>query len=139
MSEPIFREKSLEKVKSPDNLNEYIRVSNPGVWLLLAAIIALLLGFCIWGIFGQVRTVVQADVHCEQGTVVCHIPDSAAGQVRPGMTIIIEGHKGTIAEIELRANGQTTCTITMNEPLEDGIYDGTIEIESLRPITFLLN
>ena len=44
MSKPLFREKNLKKVNSPESLNDYVRVSNPGVWLLLAAVIALLAG-----------------------------------------------------------------------------------------------
>ena len=35
MNEEIFRKKSLDKVKSPENLDDYIRVSNPGVWLFI--------------------------------------------------------------------------------------------------------
>ena len=49
MSEEIFRKKSLDKVKSPENLDDYIQVSNPGVWLLLVSVIILLAGACVWG------------------------------------------------------------------------------------------
>ena len=37
MQNQLFREKSLEKVSSPEQLNDYIRVSNPGVWIAVAA------------------------------------------------------------------------------------------------------
>ena len=53
MGKQIFREENLKKVSSPDRLNDYIRVTNPSVWLLLAAIIVLLAGACVWGIFGN--------------------------------------------------------------------------------------
>ena len=49
MKESIYREKSLEKIKSPENLTDYIRVSNPGLWVLLAAILVLMIGAGIWG------------------------------------------------------------------------------------------
>lgn len=42
MNEQLFRKKSIERVNSPEQLNEHIRVANPGVWLVLAAVIALL-------------------------------------------------------------------------------------------------
>ena len=42
MSNPIFRKKSIEKVTSPEQINDYIRVSNPSVWMILAAVIVLL-------------------------------------------------------------------------------------------------
>ena len=41
MSEKLFRKQSLDKVTSPEQLNDYVRVSNPGVWMILAAVIIL--------------------------------------------------------------------------------------------------
>ena len=38
----IFRKKSLERVQSPEQLNDYIKVANPGVWLVLIAVIIFL-------------------------------------------------------------------------------------------------
>ena len=40
----LFREKSLEAVESPESLNDYMRVTSPGVWLVLAAVIVVLIG-----------------------------------------------------------------------------------------------
>ena len=31
----LFRKKSLERISSPEQLNEYVRVSTPSVWLVL--------------------------------------------------------------------------------------------------------
>lgn len=51
----IFREKSMERVSSPEQLNDYIRVTTPSVWLVLAAIILLLVGMLAWSVFGTVE------------------------------------------------------------------------------------
>lgn len=139
MSESVFREKSLEKVKSPDNLNEYIRVSNPSIWMLLASIIFLLLGFLIWGVFGQIHTVVRANAQSQDGSIVCYLSDKDAGSVKPGMTAQIGGQTGTVQEVVVRSGMDSTCEITLDEPLSDGIYDVTIEVESIRPVSFLLS
>lgn len=53
----IFRKKSLDKVSSPEQLNDYIRVTNPSVWLVLLAIILLLVGMLAWSILGTVEGV----------------------------------------------------------------------------------
>lgn len=55
----LFRKKSIEKVTSPEQLNDYIRVSNPGVWTVLAAVVILLAGACVWGVFGRLDSAVQ--------------------------------------------------------------------------------
>ena len=56
----LFRKKSIDRVSSPEQLNDYIRVTRPSVWLVLIAIILLLIGMLIWSIFGSV-TVTNAD------------------------------------------------------------------------------
>ena len=54
MSE-LFREKSLEHAHSPEDLNDYISVTTPSVWVALLASVALLLGILAWSIFGTVN------------------------------------------------------------------------------------
>ena len=54
MKESIFRKSSLDRVSSPEQLNEYIRVARPSVWVVLGAIVALLAGVLAWGIFGEI-------------------------------------------------------------------------------------
>ncbi len=56
----IFREKSMERVSSPEELNDYIRVTTPSVWIVLIALVVLLVGMLAWSIFerwnGTMRT-----------------------------------------------------------------------------------
>ena len=52
MSKQLFRQKSLEKITSPEQMGDYIRVSNPSVWMILVAIIVLLIGLRL----GRFRT-----------------------------------------------------------------------------------
>jgi len=62
MNESIFRKESLDKVSSPEKLDDYIRVTTPSVWITLIAIVLLLTGALVWGIFGEVT------IHHEDGT-----------------------------------------------------------------------
>lgn len=59
----VFREKSMERVSSPEELNDYIRVTTPSVWLVLAALILLLAGMLAWSVFGTV------EAHAADGSV----------------------------------------------------------------------
>ena len=58
----IFRKKSMDRVSSPEALNDYIRVTTPSVWIVLIALVLLLAGMLIWSIFGTV------EVHHEDGS-----------------------------------------------------------------------
>lgn len=51
MDNELFRKKNLSKIISPENIDDFIRVSNPGVWLLLISVVMLLVGMCLWKTF----------------------------------------------------------------------------------------
>ncbi|MCR5686552.1 MAG: hypothetical protein K6G58_00770 [Lachnospiraceae bacterium] len=53
MSE-LFRKKSLEKVTTPEELNDYIKVTSAPVWIVLTATVLLLAGLILWAVFGKV-------------------------------------------------------------------------------------
>ena len=40
----LFRKASVERIQSPEQLNDYLRITNPTIWVLLAAVIVLLAG-----------------------------------------------------------------------------------------------
>ena len=56
----LFRQKSIDKVSSPEKLDDYIRVTTPSVWIALVAMAVLLIGVIVWGCFGEL-TVHEAD------------------------------------------------------------------------------
>ena len=56
----IFNKRATEKLRSPDDLDKYVRVTSPSVWVILAACIILIVGLLAWGLFGAVTTNVQA-------------------------------------------------------------------------------
>lgn len=95
----LFREKSMERLSSPEQLNDYIRVANPGVWLILGGIIALLLGVCAWGIFGKLDTTVTGAAVCQDGKIMCYISEADGESVRTGMTIKIGDVTTTVKAI----------------------------------------
>ena len=59
----IYREKAVQRVKRPEDLNDYVGVTTPSVWIVLIAVLLLLAGILAWTIFGSV------DVHNEDGSV----------------------------------------------------------------------
>ena len=47
-------------------LNDYVKVTGPSVWLVLGAVIILLCGVCVWGIFGRLDSTIRAAALCEK-------------------------------------------------------------------------
>lgn len=138
MNEQVFRKKSLDKVKSPESLNDYVRVSNPGVWLILAGVIALLLGACVWGVFGHVDTTVKSSVAVANGNAVCSVSLDEGTKIKQGMTVKIDDKEGTVSGI-IPDGEKGTCRVDIKTDIPDGVYSAEIIIESVKPISFVLN
>ena len=58
----IFREKSLDRVTSPEQLDDCIKVTTPSVWLILIATLILIFGVCFWAVFGKIPVNTDAGV-----------------------------------------------------------------------------
>ena len=92
MSNEVFRKKSIERINSPEDLNEYIRVSNPGIWLLLIGIIVLLFGAVVWGYVGSLETWEDATIIAENGQVTCVLRPEIQDKLASGMQVVIEDY-----------------------------------------------
>ena len=139
MKEEIFRKKSLDKVKSPENMDDYICVSNPGVWLLLVSVIVLLAGACIWGIYGHIDSTVPVAVSVESGNVVCYVSADDISDVKTGLTVKFLDSEAAIIHIGDENEQGYVCTLSEVPAVPDGFYEGTIVIESFKPLSFILN
>lgn len=95
----IFTEKAANKLRSPDDLDNYVRVTNPSVWIVLTACIALLLGLFSWGIFGTATTSVSATGTCVGGEVVCFLSADDASKVHTGDDAKVDGDRMKVASI----------------------------------------
>ena len=57
----LFRKTAIENVRAPEQLNDYIKVTTPGAWTALAAVIVLLGGLLVWGLLGSVEVARAVD------------------------------------------------------------------------------
>ncbi|MEE1200067.1 MAG: hypothetical protein U0L09_05395, partial [Christensenellales bacterium] len=70
MNKQIFNKKSLERIATPEELKDYIRVANPGIWMILSAVTILLVGVCVWAIFGRLETDVKVVLAVDENEAV---------------------------------------------------------------------
>ena len=70
MNDSIFSKKAMKKLRSPDDMEKYLRITNPGMWLILGACAALLIGLLVWAFFGSVFTTVSAMCTKSNGRMV---------------------------------------------------------------------
>ena len=158
MNTNIFRKSSIDRANSPEQLNEYIRVANPGVWLVLAAVVVLLIGVVIWGIFGKIETKIETGVIVEGDVAVCYVSAEDASQLREGLTVSVGDSVGTVknvATVPVQINEAFADYMLYLTGLEkgdfcyavevevsgvpDGIYAAMILVESTHPISFVIH
>ena len=58
----------------PEQLEDYIGVTSPGMWIVMGAVALLLAGACVWGIFGRLDTVIKAPAVVKDGTITYSKP-----------------------------------------------------------------
>ena len=153
----LFREKSLEAIESPESLNDYLRVTSAGVWLVLAAVIALLTGLILWGIFGRIDSKVPLAVTSSEGQAVCYVPYDVLQSVMEEGSVTVEGENYALvreadAEVVIVSEemnpylriagnlqiGDMTVAVPLERAPAEGVYTGTAVTESLQPIALLL-
>ncbi|MBR6784912.1 MAG: hypothetical protein IKM25_01520 [Clostridia bacterium] len=157
MNEQLFRKKSIEKVSSPEQLNEYIRVSNPGVWMILAAIVLLLIGVCVWGVLGHLDTTVTTVAVVENSEITVYVRESDIEQIQEGMKVTIGNSECEITDIagqpvavgddfpeyalhigKLKI-GEWVYPVAVSGEADDGIHGVDIVVESVSPMSFVIN
>lgn len=95
----IFNEQAQEKLRSPDDLDKYVRVTSPSVWVVLGACVALLAGLLVWGIFGTVSTGVSGTGVVEGGQAVCFLPAEDVARLHVGDGAYVGGRRLKVADI----------------------------------------
>ena len=83
-----FRRNLQERVSSPDQLTDYLRVTNPGIWVLLSSVILLLAGVFAWASIGTLETVIPVKVNVEAQKALV-VPEgggnTVGGHAAPGV------------------------------------------------------
>ena len=57
----IFRQSSLERLNSPEEVDQLMQITSARSWLVLTALILLLIAFVLWGLLGRVSTTIMGN------------------------------------------------------------------------------
>ena len=125
----------MDRIESPEQLTDYLHVTNPGVWALIALILLLLAGFFAWGTIGRLETTAKASVAVSDGSARIMLADGAPTAPVPGMTVKAGNGQFTVTEVKEDDSGRITAYADVT--LANGIYDAEIVLESISPIRFL--
>ena len=104
MENQLFRQESIDQVNSQEQIKDYLRVTSPKPWMVIAAVLVLLAGFLAFmSVAGKEITApvrvkvenVQAE-DGEQALVTFEVPTADRDNYRSGMPVRFGGVTGTI-------------------------------------------
>jgi len=130
----VFREKTLERISSPEQLIDYLHVTNPGIWAVLTAVIILLAGVFVWSCTGTLETKSPASMVVKNHVAEIVVKDDSV--LEKGMVIKEASQEYYIASVTEDEYGRKTGIAEVNLP--DGKYDAVVVTETTRPVEFLL-
>lgn len=147
----------MDKFSSPEQLNDYVKVANASVWMILLSIIILLIGICVWGVFGRLDTTLTVPAVSKGGITVCYVSEAEAGNIEAGMPVMIGNNEYQVSKVSSSpvqvtedfeayalhignlTMGEWVYEIEISKTLSDGVYEAKIITERIAPMSFLLN
>lgn len=92
----LFRKVALDRLSSPEQLDQLMKITSPRAWLALIAIAILLAAAGLWAIFGSIpeeaegNGVLVSNPARDGLEAVIYVPLSEGAQLRPGMDVEVE-------------------------------------------------
>ena len=153
MDNQLFRQKSIDRISSPEQLHDYMRVTSPRLWMILSVIIALMIGLIVFSFTVTMESSIAVTVKVERYdledngetkqfmNVSVEIPADQTDVLAVGQEVRFANRKGRI-EYLFQDQSVISAMIAMeneNQLLPEGSYEGEVIIERRSAVDYLLN
>lgn len=108
MAKKLFRDISLERLSSPEQLDQLLTVTHPKGWLALLALGGLVVMAVIWGIYGMIPTKVQGNGILIRSGGVYDIESETSGKITS-----VYQHRGNLVK-----KGQIVARVAQPDLIE---------------------
>lgn len=134
--EGLYREKVLKKISTPEQLTDCLRVTNPSVWITLAAVVLLLAGLFVWASVATIETRLDAEIVFNKNYGTMEFPAQVGGNIRAGQKVVLGERTFTIGFTDSTDSGRIRAFVSAEMP--DGVYPVQVLLRAEHPIDFLL-
>ena len=129
---------NVRRISSPEQLNDYLKVTNPKVWVLLVAVVLLVAGLLLWSGYTTVESYAVGTGRAVGGELVVTFNDATkANKVEPGMDMEVGDVHTEVLTVGSDENGNVVAFGRANIP--DGSYDVRVGYKTTQVISMLLN
>ncbi len=138
MEQPLFRKESVERVSSPEQLSDYLHVTSPAIWIVLAAVVLLLASLFVWSSVTAVESFATGRAEVRGGVLTLTFDDAErAGNVEVGMNVKVGDLVTPVLSVGTDEDGGLLAVANVNLP--DGSYDARVGYRSTQIIDILFN
>lgn len=158
----LFRKKVIDRVSTPEELDHYLQVTSPGIWIALIAVVVFLVGVLGWAVFGHIQKTVNVAVVRMDGNYVCLLTAETKRLVNEDSKVVIGERTfdliptdldpivlGTKGGVDLNVklslglkNGDILYPVMIDGEPDDiptSTYIGKFLLELVKPISLIIN
>ena len=126
------------RISSPEQLNDYLKVTSPKIWVLLSAVILLVAGLLLWSSFTTIESYATGTAQAVGGELVVTFDDpEKASKVQPGMEMEVGDVETEVLAVGTNENGDLIASAHAHIP--DGSYKVRVGYKATQVISMLLN
>lgn len=133
-----MKSETARRISSPEQLDDYLKVTSPKIWLLLIAIVLLIVGLLLWSGFTTIESYATGTARAVGGELTVVFDDAAkASKVEAGMEMQVGGMQTEVLTVGTNADGDMVASAHANIP--DGSYEVRVGYKATQVISMLLN
>jgi hypothetical protein len=125
-------------MSSPEQLNDYLKVTSPKIWLLLTAVVLLIGGLLLWSSFTTIESYATGTARAVGGELTVTFDDAKkAGKVQAGMEMTVGDVQTEILTVGTNENNEIVASAHAKIP--DGLYTVRVGYKTTQVLSMLLN
>ena len=138
MEKSLFRKESLQRVSSPEQLNEYLHVTTPANRIVLCAVVLLIASLLVWSCVTAVESYAAGIAQVKDGVLTLTFHDAAkAESVVVGMNVRVGNTVAPVTSIGKDEEGNLFAVADIRLP--NGVYEARVGYKSTKIIELLFN
>lgn len=128
----------IRRMSSPEQLNDYLKVTSPKIWVLLAAVFLLVVGLLVWSGLTTIESFATGTARAVGGELTITFDDAAkADRVQPGMQVEVGDVHAEVLTVGTDERGNPVASAQASIP--DGSYNARVGYRATQVISMLLN
>ena len=138
MEQPLFKKEDLKRVSSPEQLNDYLHVTTPVTWIVLAAVVLILASLFIWSSVTAVESYAAGEAEVHGGVLTLRFDDAdKAARVEVGMNVKVGERLAPVISVGSDDDGNAIAVADTDLP--DGRYQAGVGYKRTQIIDMLFN